>query len=262
MQIPDIINRHLWKLLIGWHQCISALIILTIALFVILLLLKVVSKYLWKIILRLYSFILYFTFGKILYVLLKLNSKPPLFRWDDTFYYHLFNIDELLKNSKSVMVNKLYTTLRKLSLIIFWILVLLILPNFMNKEQPYIISLPIKMYSNAEEFFIQRYGLEERAVVIVEEPEDTSESEEDTIATTEEVKIYYGLNKLGKDGANIREKPDINSNTKIVTSISGDKRLEYLDETSQDSRGTTWIKVMTEDGITGWISRKLVELVD
>ncbi|MDH6651080.1 UNVERIFIED_ORG: hypothetical protein J3A77_000110 [Bacillus sp. PvP124] len=60
-----------------------------------------------------------------------------------------------------------------------------------------------------------------------------------------------------KGGGNIRQTPSKEGN--IVTSISPNEIVSYLQEESIDDRGVTWYKVQTKYGEIGWISSTIIE---
>ena len=71
---------------------------------------------------------------------------------------------------------------------------------------------------------------------------------------------YFKLSKIGYDGANIRNKPDLND-SETVTVVRGNVRLLYLNESSTEGSGKLWYKVKAPNGSIGWISSRLVQEV-
>lgn len=64
------------------------------------------------------------------------------------------------------------------------------------------------------------------------------------------------LNKIYKDGGNIREAPELTS-PRIYT-ITTRETLQFLNEEQVDSKGIKWLKVQTPSGVKGWISSLIV----
>jgi hypothetical protein len=65
------------------------------------------------------------------------------------------------------------------------------------------------------------------------------------------------LNKIYKDGGNIREAPELTS-PRIYT-ITTIETLQFLNEEQVDSKGIKWLKVQTPSGVKGWISSLIVQ---
>ncbi|KGR73544.1 SH3 domain-containing protein [Ureibacillus manganicus] len=86
----------------------------------------------------------------------------------------------------------------------------------------------------------------------------SEESETSNLYTNDNNYSQYIV--INTDGANVRDLPDLNSN--IVSQVSQDQLLLYLEEQKTDSENRLWYKVSDEHGVEGWISSKIVNFID
>ncbi|WP_026566756.1 SH3 domain-containing protein [Bacillus sp. UNC41MFS5] len=64
------------------------------------------------------------------------------------------------------------------------------------------------------------------------------------------------LNKIYEEGGNIREAPTLTA--PHIYTITNGEIMHFLNEEQVDSRGITWLKVQTANGMEGWISALIV----
>jgi hypothetical protein len=64
------------------------------------------------------------------------------------------------------------------------------------------------------------------------------------------------LNKNYEEGGNIREAPTLTA--PHLYTITNGEIMHFLNEEQVDSKGITWLKVQTANGIEGWISALIV----
>lgn len=189
--------------------------------------------------------------------LLYQKTKRTIFLWiDGKLYrniYHIENNIQEKRNEKRGIRYGFWIITIVMSLILMW--------DWLvagGAQEAWSLSAnPLNSYLQVEKGAEERYQL-------ISRKEREKEQQEEIIPETEikPVKIYYKLSKDGWNGAKIRRTPEKNDNIPLVTIISGEDQVEGLGEEQIDSRGVTWVKVKTEDGLEGWISKKLIEVIE
>ncbi len=82
-----------------------------------------------------------------------------------------------------------------------------------------------------------------------------------TTLTSSKSYKYFKLNEKGYKGAVIRKQPNLIDQKRIAV-VEGNIKLQYLEEQFVDDEGRVWYKVKTEKGKIGWISSRLVEVIE
>ncbi len=151
------------------------------------------------------------------------------------------------KEAKRIPVFKIWV------LLTLGALVFVIIPNYLeskltgNSQQ---ICMKINQFAGkkvagVQEFVNQYYVPKVQEENAVEEPEEETEE-----------RIVLHLGEEGVSGSNLRSSPEVTSDN-IIDVVDGDTELVFENEI-QESEGTIWVKVSTDEVSEAWISRKVL----
>ncbi len=257
----------LWDLLFKISVPLRAVLITIVVLLVIKLILIKIFPHIIRALLfalcKIVSFIAIIALLFIYYIFIKLsricfNGKVlyPIKIIDDGFHFVLEKSEHIASNNKQVAAffNKNKKSINiAMYLILLFFCIWLLLPSakiFDNTRISGYSNFALDKYFAFEEMVTERIGIYptkeaiKTASSVQPEPEPLEEK-------------YFKLNKSGLAGANIRKNPDMDAG--IVTSVSGDAALLYLDESFTDDEGRAWYKIKTVKDEIGWISSRIVE---
>lgn len=166
----------------------------------------------------------------------------------EAVYKRLKEISGKLKTNKKKYM--------KLSFILFIILyVLVAIPDLLSRHLNLIyldkVSVVKKIYHNIEQFAFQdAYGAEP-----LFENENSFDYSNDNVSDNNESSVDNKLWLTVVKPSNMRKEPSLKA--KVLTVLSTNSRVLYLNELTH-AENIEWVKIQIDDGITGWISKKLI----
>lgn len=247
------LQKIIWDKLLGFPLWLSSGIFYSVIYILCMTAWHILSRYIFRLIEWGYCAAADCVIGNANNYLYQKTKKTLFFKIDEVLYQRVYRVERRMKENTGLKWEK-YGILAGS---VFFCVILLW--NWMaagGEQSAWEESFnPLHVYIQREERAEMKFGIASREVREKERREEANLAVETEV---EPIKIYYKLSKDGWAGAKIRMTPEKNDTLPLVTIVAEEAQLEGLGEEQVDNEGITWVKVRTEDGKEGWISKKLV----
>lgn len=248
------VPKSLWDFLAGLPFMMSSILFYLVICFFLGAFLCMINRILYKPLKWTYCLAVTITLGNINAFLFQRTAKRLFYRIDDKLYDHIFKTEEKTRDrsKESVRNGDKICLITGVLLFLAITMGVLLTANKAENQFPRIVNAPAAFYQRIETAKCIEDG------VLCRDERIAAKEILPKRGLIREAAVYYELNDEGWHGSNIRDKPQKDNST-VLTTVAENAILEGLNEESTDQRGIIWLKVRTQSGVEGWISKKLVE---